>query len=64
MSDKLSMYDPVTERYTDAAHAFSGEIHDAIASIFDKYIAEGYKIREMQNLANSEVDIIALVRLI
>ncbi len=43
------------ESYTEAASGLDREVHHALKPIFDKYIAEGFLIREISHIAHSAI---------
>jgi hypothetical protein len=43
------------EKYTEEAVRIADEFHHALQPIFDKYVAQGYAIRQLSHMALSEV---------
>lgn len=52
------------ERFTQDAIDFDREISRAIEPIFDKYVAQGARARELENIATGAVYTISLSRII
>ena len=52
------------ERYTDDANELSQEVALAIRPIMEKYHKQGFKMREISQIAASEVSLIELSELI
>lgn len=50
-----TLYDK-DERYSDDALAIDNEANVAISAIFKKWLAQGYKIREITGLLHNAVD--------
>lgn len=48
------------EKYLPEANSFSGEIFRAINPIFKKWIAKGYRAREMREIIFDEINDIVL----
>lgn len=55
MNNSKTLYDK-DERYSDDALAIDNEANVAITLIFKKWLAQGYKIREITGLLHAAVD--------
>ena len=55
MNTSKTLYDK-DERYTDDALEIDTETNNAISAIFKKWLARGYKVREITGLLHTAVD--------
>lgn len=53
--EKYTLFDS-DERYTDDALAIDNEVNVAVSAIFKKWLAQGYKVREITGLLHAAVD--------
>lgn len=55
----MDMFDH-DERYTDTASEFESEVYAALSPIFDKWNAEGAKLRELSYITTATATMIEL----